>query len=70
MDCKTWLKKELDGKDAILCDEIREKCKREGFSKKELREARAGLGVKTYHQINDDSKVNWFWYLPWEDSNA
>lgn len=69
MTCVEWLKKELKGKDVILCDEIRKKSRKAGFSKKELREARAVLGVKTWHQINEDSDVNWFWYLP-EEQNA
>lgn len=66
MDCVEWLKTGLEGKDIILCDEIRRKSREAGFSKKELREARALLGVKTWHQINEDSDVNWFWYLPEE----
>ena len=70
MDCKVRLKAELNGKDIILCDEISKKCKREGFTKKELRETRAVLGVKTYHQIDDNSKANWFWYLPQEENDA
>lgn len=69
MTCVEWLKNELKGKDVILCDEIRRKSRKAGFSKKELREARMLLGVKTWHQINEDSDVNWFWYLP-EEQNA
>ena len=63
MDCKEWLEKQLSGCDAVLCDTIRACAKEQGFTKKQLKEARAILGVKTYHQLNDDADTNWFWYL-------
>lgn len=63
MDCKTWLKNELSNGIPVLCDTVRNNAKEQGFSKKQLREARAILGVRTFHQIDDDSSVNWFWYL-------
>ena len=68
MDCKTWLKKALFGKDMILYEIIREQAKLEGFTKKQLHEARIALGVKTFHQIDDDSDTNWFWYLEGQDA--
>lgn len=71
MTCSEWLKNELDSSsDPVLCDKIRAKAKELGYSKRELKEARVKLGVKTFHLINEDSETNWFWYLPEEGNNA
>lgn len=71
MTCSEWLKKELSLKsDPVLCDTIRAEAKNLGYSKRELKEARVKLDVKTFHLINEDSEMNWFWYLPEEETNA
>lgn len=71
MTCSERLKKELSLKsDPVLCDTIRAEAKNLGYSKRELKEARVKLGVKTFHLINEDSEMNWFWYLPEEENNA
>lgn len=37
---------------------------RRGVSQAELKEARKALGVKTFHQFDEDGDTqNWFWYL-------
>ena len=55
MNAKHWLELELmDGRNAAA----------HGYSKAELRAARKELGVKTYHQFDEDgATANWFWYL-------
>ncbi len=61
--CEKWLKGRLS-KGAVLCDIIREEAKKYGFNRKQLKEARKNIGVKTYHQF--DGKVeteDWYWYL-------
>ena len=55
MNAKHWLELELmDGRNAAA----------HGYSKAELKAARKELGVKTYHQFDEDgATANWFWYL-------
>lgn len=62
--CSIWLKEQLSDGASHLSDEIREKAKEEGFSKRDLKNARKELGVKTFHQFDEDGETpNWFWYL-------
>lgn len=68
MTCAEWLKNELSKSDPVLCDTIRAEAKKLGYSKRELKEARVKLSVKTFHLINEDSDMNWFWYLPEEEN--
>ena len=38
--------------------------KERGFTGAELKEARKNLGIKTFHQFDEDgASENWFWYL-------
>lgn len=63
MNCEKWLAKILKPGDWSICDDIREKAKKEGFSRKQLKDARKVLGVKTFHQFDEYSATgNWFWY--------
>lgn len=59
-ECEKWLYGELKNQFAHY-DNIREKAKEKGFSKKQLKEARKILGVKTFHQFDEDGATpNWF----------
>ena len=58
---------------AAVCDGIREDAKKAGFSRKDLKQARKALGVKTYHDADDESGElvpQWFWYRKEEDQDA
>lgn len=62
--CKKWLYERLKNGEWVLCDLIRNEAKEKGFTKKQLKEARAILGVKTFHQFDDQGPTpNWFWRL-------
>lgn len=63
--CEKWLNDFLKQYDIVLCDTVRDGANKMGFTRKQLKEARKALGVKTTHLINGDSE-NWFWYLPKE----
>lgn len=70
MDCKNWLIKYLARQDFALAEQVRNDAKNAGFSKAELKIARKGIGVKTFHQFDGGgATANWFWYLR-EDKNA
>lgn len=62
-DCLQWLESVLQDHEIHLCDAVREKAKRAGYSKIELKQARNRLDVKTFHQFDESgSTENWFWY--------
>lgn len=64
MDCKEWLRNKLKDHEIHLCDDIRQESKKAGYTKIELKEARRELGVKTFHQFDENgATTNWFWYL-------
>ncbi len=64
LDCEKWLGLELKDRELHLCEDIREKAKERGFTGAELKEARKNLGIKTFHQFDEDgASENWFWYL-------
>lgn len=71
MDCEKWLEKLLRTEGTILCDDVRIRALKNGFTRKELKSARKELksarkklGVKTFHQtIDGKTSENWFWYL-------
>lgn len=64
MDCEKWLFELLADLDYHLCDDVREKAQKAGYTKKELKDARKSLCVKTYHQFDEEGATpNWFWYL-------
>lgn len=63
-DCDAWLRLQLQDREIHLCDDIRKKAKKRGFTKQELKAARKEMGVKTFHQFDEDGATeNWFWYL-------
>lgn len=62
--CSEWLKEKLSDREIHLCEDIREEAKQNGFTKAELKQARAEIGVRTFHQFDEDGETrNWFWYL-------
>ena len=64
--CAEWLKGYLRQEMAEV-NAARNDALEAGFTRRELKEARRELGVKTHHQIDvvAEPKVdNWFWYLP------
>lgn len=62
--CDAWLKLQLQDLEIHLCDDIRKAAKKRGFTKQELKAARKAVGVKTFHQFDEDGATeNWFWYL-------
>lgn len=64
MDCRKWLEKLLWEEGTVLCDDVRERAEKNGFTRRDLKIARKELGVKTYHQtIDGKTTENWFWYL-------
>lgn len=63
MDCQSWLENLLTENECVLCEHVRQQAKEQGFSKKQLKEAREALGVKTFHQFDEGPTENWFWYL-------
>lgn len=66
MDCQDWLLKYLRCCGGFSnVDTTRRAAEAAGFSRRELKQARRNLGVKAYHQFEDESKepLNWFWYL-------
>lgn len=65
MNCIEWLKKLLSEQECVLCEIVRAAARKAGYSKKELKEARNKLGVKTHHQFDEFGETpNYFWYLP------
>ncbi len=73
MDCIEWLRERIPPGTAAVCDGIREDAKKAGFSRKDLKQARKALGVKTYHDVDDESGElvpQWFWYREEEDQDA
>ena len=64
MKCEKGLKEKLNDGELHLCEDIRTAARKKGFSQAELKEARKALGVKTFHQFDEDGDTqNWFWYL-------
>ncbi len=64
LECEKWLGSELRDGEFHLCEDIRERAKESGFTGAELKTARKNLGVKTFHQFDEDGATeNWFWYL-------
>lgn len=62
--CEDWLAELLGDGEIHLCDDVREAAKKEKFTKRELREARAVLGVNIFHQFDENGQTqNWFWHL-------
>lgn len=63
--CADWLKDFLCREGCVLCEIVRLHALKNGFGRKNLKAAKKKLGVKTYHQFDEDGATpNWFWYLP------
>lgn len=63
-NCVSWLLEILQDGKIHLCDDVRSQAKKEGFSSRELKQARKKCGVKTFHQFDEyGATENWFWYL-------
>ncbi len=59
-----WLKEYLSGVNLHLVDTVREAFKAAGFTRGEIKAARKALGVKTFHQCDEDGITpNHFWYI-------
>jgi len=64
MKCADWVRNELSDGELHLCDDMREESKKRGFKKAEFKHARNAIGVKTFHQFDEDGPTqNHFWYL-------
>lgn len=63
-NCKNWLKEYLIKNGSTECSFVKEEAKEAGFTKQEIKLARKELGVKTWHQFDEDGATpNWFWHL-------
>lgn len=60
MDC---IIKEILKDDFIEYSKVYELAKLKGMSKKEVKEEKERLGVKTIRVINGDERL-WLWYIP------
>lgn len=61
--CKKWLREYLPHNTGLV-EAVREEAKLKGFSKAVLKSARNELGVKTFHQFDENGDTgNYFWYL-------
>ena len=58
--CAQWLREYLQNKGRSNVKDIQIAAKKMGWIRKELKEAKGEIGVKTFH---DQSHDNWFWYL-------
>lgn len=59
-----WLKEYLSDGNLHLVDTVREAFKATGFTRGEIKAARKALGVKTFHQCDEDGITpNHFWYI-------
>jgi len=66
MDCEKWLEDFFERWGTVTCEFVREEAQRNGYSKIELKKARKTLGVKAWHQFDEetDGHLNYFWYIP------
>lgn len=64
MSCVEWLKWILRDHEFHLCEIVKREAKNAGFNLKDLKIARKQIGVKTFHQFDEEGATpNWFWYL-------
>lgn len=64
IDCRGWLENLLKDRECHLFDDVREAAKKQGFKRSELKAARKELGVKAFHQFDEDGPTpDHFWYL-------
>lgn len=63
-ECEKWLAEFLRKESTVLCEIVRKEAKNKGFTRRQLRDARKAIGVKTFHQFNgSEATPNWFGYL-------
>ncbi len=58
--CAQWLLDYLRKSGRANVKRIREEAERMGWKKKDLKEARKEIGVKTIH---DQARDEWYWYI-------
>ena len=59
-----WLRKYLSDGEPHLVDNVREAYRAAGFMRSEIKAARKSLGVKTFHQFDENGPTpNYFWYI-------
>lgn len=59
-----WLQEYLSDGELHLVDNVRAAYKEKGFASAEVKAARKLLGVKTFHQFDEDGQTpNWYWYI-------
>lgn len=64
-NCEIWLHAFLAKNPLTDYKDVMRAAKNEGFSRKEMKDARKSLGVKTYHRFVAGTDVKqWLWYLP------
>ena len=65
-ECEKWLREFLNREYFILCDTVREEAEKQGFTRKQVKEARKTLGVETINEwaANEGKTLYWFWGLP------
>ncbi|MFR8547755.1 MAG: hypothetical protein ACLVEV_03905 [Lachnospiraceae bacterium] len=64
MDCVEWLEQKLKKEKIALCTTVKAGARTKGYTQKQLRDAKKQLGVKTFHQFDENGETdNWFWYL-------
>lgn len=57
-----WMNARFQREETILCARLREEATAIGISKRQLKAARLHLGIKTWHQFDEGSATeNWFW---------
>lgn len=62
-DCEKGLAEKLKPGELVLCDLLRAEARKEGFTRKQLKDARKALDVRTFHQFDEiGATPNWFWY--------
>lgn len=62
--CIEWLREKYSKADDYLCDDLRAEAKALGYTRREFKEARKALGIKTWHQFDEyGATENWFWYI-------
>lgn len=59
-----WVREYLSDGELHLVDTVREAFKSAGFTSSEIKTARKTLGVKTFHQFDENGPTpNHFWYI-------
>lgn len=65
-DCKTWLRAKYADRPWHPCKIIADEAREQGFTKRELKDARKALGIIMLSKYDENYKaLNYFWCLPW-----